>query len=199
MSANNTPGPGASGVGQRIEEAIELIEMELRHAIAYVNDAVIPQVRRESISAMRAAADTLRNLADRFEQRGNQAANQPRNQPDKPDQRSRALESRSAARDKALAPGLRGRAGSRAAGRERLPSPGKHGADGSAAGLAARAATGSCRHSSGLPPARIPVTPVPAGGISDADLNYVASAPAYFERSGLCHVVHGAVQGPSRR
>ena len=77
MGANYTPGPGASGVGQRIEEAIELIEMELRHAIAYVNDAVVPQVRRESISAMRVAADTLRNLADRFEQRGNQAAANP--------------------------------------------------------------------------------------------------------------------------
>ena len=84
MSANYTSGPGASGVGQRIEEAIELIEMELRHAIAYVNDAVIPQVRRESISAMRAAADTLRDLADRFEQRDNQAASPPRNQTKEP-------------------------------------------------------------------------------------------------------------------
>ena len=80
MGANYTPGPGASGVGQRIEEAIELIEMELRHAIAYVNDAVIPQVRRESISAMRVAADTLRNLADRFDQQGNRVANPPHNQ-----------------------------------------------------------------------------------------------------------------------
>ena len=34
---------------------------------AYVNDAVVPQVRRESITAMRTMADTLRNLADRFE------------------------------------------------------------------------------------------------------------------------------------
>ncbi|MGA9060079.1 MAG: hypothetical protein WB341_00300 [Terracidiphilus sp.] len=82
MSAPNTPGWGSQGAGQRIEEAMELIEMELRHAIAYVNDAVIPQVRRESISAMRAAADTLRNLADRFEQRSNPAANQPYGQPD---------------------------------------------------------------------------------------------------------------------
>src|SRR5580658_2807469 len=65
------PDPGLGGVGHRIEEAVELIEMELRHAIAYVNDAVIPQVRRESISAMRTAADTLRTLADRFEQRSN--------------------------------------------------------------------------------------------------------------------------------
>jgi hypothetical protein len=55
-------------VGRRIDEAIELIEMELRHAIAYVNDAVIPQVRSESISAMRKVADTLRELADRMDQ-----------------------------------------------------------------------------------------------------------------------------------
>jgi hypothetical protein len=60
------------GVGHRLEEAMELIEMELRHAVAYVNDAVIPQVRAESISAMRKVSDTLRNLADRMEgqQRG---------------------------------------------------------------------------------------------------------------------------------
>jgi hypothetical protein len=55
-------------VGQRLEEAIELIEMELRHAIGYVNDAVIPQVRSESISAMRKVSDTLRSLADRMDQ-----------------------------------------------------------------------------------------------------------------------------------
>jgi len=61
------PGPGPT-VGQRIDEAIELIEMELRHAIGYVNDAIIPQVRSESISAMRTVADKLRELADKFEQ-----------------------------------------------------------------------------------------------------------------------------------
>jgi hypothetical protein len=55
-------------VGHRLEEAIELIEMELKHAVAYVNDAVIPQVRSESISAMRKVSDTLKNLADRMEQ-----------------------------------------------------------------------------------------------------------------------------------
>lgn len=65
---STSPPPGAAGnVGRRIEEAVELIEMELRHAIAYVNDAVVPQVRRESITAMRTVADTLRNLADRME------------------------------------------------------------------------------------------------------------------------------------
>jgi hypothetical protein len=76
----NYPPPGGRppGVGERIEEAIELIEMELRHAVAYVNDAVIPQVRRESISAMRTAAETLRNLADRFEKQGGQPPNPPK-------------------------------------------------------------------------------------------------------------------------
>lgn len=68
MSTYPPPGPGAGGVGRRIEEAIELIEMELRHAIAYVNDAVVPQVRGESIAAMRKLADTLRNLADKMDQ-----------------------------------------------------------------------------------------------------------------------------------
>ena len=62
------PPPGPGGVGHRIEEAIELIEMEVRHAVAYVNDAVVPQVRSESINAMRKLSDTLRNLADKMDQ-----------------------------------------------------------------------------------------------------------------------------------
>ena len=66
MSSYPPPGPG--GVGRRIAEAVELIEMELRHAIAYMNDAVVPQVRSESISALRTVSDKLRALADRFEQ-----------------------------------------------------------------------------------------------------------------------------------
>jgi hypothetical protein len=67
MSSYPPPPPPGPGVGDRIEEAMELIEMELRHAIAYVNDAVIPQVRSESIVAMRKVSDTLRNLADRMD------------------------------------------------------------------------------------------------------------------------------------
>jgi len=81
MSGYVPPKPGARGVGQRIEEAIELIEMELRHAIAYVNDAVIPEVRKESIGAMRMAADTLHNLADRIERQTNAATTPPTSPP----------------------------------------------------------------------------------------------------------------------
>jgi hypothetical protein len=67
MSSYPPPPPPGPGVGRRIEEAIELIEMELRHATAYVNDAVIPQVRQESIKAMRNIAETLRGFADKME------------------------------------------------------------------------------------------------------------------------------------
>lgn len=62
------PPPPPPSVGERLDEAIELIEMELRHAIAYVNSAVVPQVRSESISAMRKVSEKLRSLADRMEQ-----------------------------------------------------------------------------------------------------------------------------------
>jgi len=67
MSTTPPYGPGPGGLHNRIEEAVELIEMELRHAVKYVNDAVIPQVRAESITAMRTVADKLRALADHFE------------------------------------------------------------------------------------------------------------------------------------
>ena len=67
MATTPPPGPPPGGVGRRIEEAVELIEMELRHAIAYVNDAVVPQVRHESITAMRKLSETLKNLADRMD------------------------------------------------------------------------------------------------------------------------------------
>jgi hypothetical protein len=77
LSANPPPGPGfgPASVGQRIDEAIELIEMELRHAAAYFNDAVVPQVRTESISALRNVANALRNFADRLDSQ--QPANAP--------------------------------------------------------------------------------------------------------------------------
>jgi hypothetical protein len=71
MSTTPPPDPGSGAAGRRIEEAIELIELEVRHAIAYINDAVIPQVRSESISALRTVSKKLHNLADRIEQTKN--------------------------------------------------------------------------------------------------------------------------------
>jgi hypothetical protein len=67
VSTYPPPGPGPSSVGRRIDEAIELIEMEVRHAAAYINDAIVPQVRAESISALRNVANSLRSFADRLD------------------------------------------------------------------------------------------------------------------------------------
>ncbi len=78
MSSYPPPPPPGPNVGHRIDEAMELIEMELRHAIAYVNNAVVPQVRSESISAMRKISDKLRNLADRMDQDAQNRAQQQR-------------------------------------------------------------------------------------------------------------------------
>ena len=66
-SGTGTSQDGPRSAGRCIEEAMEAIERELRQAVTYVNDAVIPQVRRESITAMRSLSDALRNLADRVE------------------------------------------------------------------------------------------------------------------------------------
>lgn len=75
-------GPGAqgSGAGRCFEEAVERIGAELKQAVAYVNDRVVPEVRRESIVAMRSLSETLRNLADRVEraQAAQQAGTPPR-------------------------------------------------------------------------------------------------------------------------
>lgn len=72
--------PSDSGVfGQRMEEAFELIEMEMRRAAAYFNDAIVfndalvQPFREESIAVTRAMAVTPRNSADRFEACGRHA------------------------------------------------------------------------------------------------------------------------------
>lgn len=68
MGTYPPPGPGV--VGRRIEEAVELIGLELKHAVAYMNDAIVPQVRVESISALRSISEALSNLADKLDQKG---------------------------------------------------------------------------------------------------------------------------------
>lgn len=71
------PPPGR-GLGQRLEELIQQVEAELCDAITYVNDAVVPQIRRESISAMRTLSDKLRNLADRLDRQAPPPSNPDR-------------------------------------------------------------------------------------------------------------------------
>jgi len=59
--------PSGSESSGRLDEALRRIETELRHGVDFMNDAVVPKVRRESITAMRNLAETLRGLADRLE------------------------------------------------------------------------------------------------------------------------------------
>ena len=79
MSSSPPPGSGTGSVSRRFEETIDKIEAELRQAIGYMNDTIVPQVRRESIVAMRKMAETLTNMADGFECRTPQPPSQPRN------------------------------------------------------------------------------------------------------------------------
>ena len=64
MSTYPPPGPGA---GRRFEEVIDRIEAEVKNAVDYMNDTVVPHVRKESVTAMRRMAETLGKLADRME------------------------------------------------------------------------------------------------------------------------------------
>ena len=66
MGTSSQPGSGP-GFSERLDDLMARIEAELRQAVDYVNDNVVPVVRKESITAMRSAADALRNLADRIE------------------------------------------------------------------------------------------------------------------------------------
>ena len=54
-------------MGQKIDEMVARMETELRGAVTYVNANVVPQVRRESIVAMRTISEKLQELADRME------------------------------------------------------------------------------------------------------------------------------------
>lgn len=70
------PPPGRGNFGRRFEEAIDRFEDELQNAVRYMNDRVVPEVRKESIAAVRRMAGTLGDLADRMEKRAAQTPDQ---------------------------------------------------------------------------------------------------------------------------
>lgn len=74
MDSYSPPGRGTGRVADRFEDVIDRIEFEVKHAVQYVNDAVVPQVRAESIQALRTLGETLQKLAERMDKpRGPQA------------------------------------------------------------------------------------------------------------------------------
>ena len=61
---------------ERLHEARLKVEEELQRMIAYINDEVVPEVRRDGSAALRAAAQQMERLAQRMEDRA-RAQNQP--------------------------------------------------------------------------------------------------------------------------
>jgi bisphosphoglycerate-dependent phosphoglycerate mutase len=49
---------------QKLREAATKVESEIKRAVNYLNDEVVPQVRQESSVGLREAAEQLRKLAD---------------------------------------------------------------------------------------------------------------------------------------
>ena len=54
---------------QAIEDTAVKAETEVRRVIAYLNDEVVPEVRRDGSRALRTAANELVKLAERMEGR----------------------------------------------------------------------------------------------------------------------------------
>jgi len=52
---------------ERLREAAAEAEQELRRVAAYINDQVVPEVRRNSSGALRTAAQELGKLAERLD------------------------------------------------------------------------------------------------------------------------------------
>ncbi len=51
----------------RVEDAVDRAEDELRTLITYINDEVVPDVRRSGSDALRIAANKLGKLAERMD------------------------------------------------------------------------------------------------------------------------------------
>lgn len=54
---------------QRLHEAGTRVEEDLRNIVNYINDEVVPDVRRNGSQALRAAAVELQRLAQRMDER----------------------------------------------------------------------------------------------------------------------------------
>jgi len=56
-------------VDERFNQVRPRVEEELKKAIVYLNDQVVPQLRQDSSHALHAAADRLRKLAEQLDDR----------------------------------------------------------------------------------------------------------------------------------
>jgi hypothetical protein len=54
-------------IDEKLGDTLPRVEEEIRRVIAYLNDEVVPQVRRNSSDALRVAAEHLAKLAEALE------------------------------------------------------------------------------------------------------------------------------------
>jgi hypothetical protein len=66
----------ARGWEQQLREAATRVEEDLRHVVTYINDEVVPDIRRNGSHALRAAASELQKLAQRMDDRRSAASAQ---------------------------------------------------------------------------------------------------------------------------
>jgi hypothetical protein len=84
MSSAEPKGPW----NQRLHQAGTRLEEDLRRLTTYINDEIIPDVRRHGSHALRAAADELHRLAQRMDEQQNhnqqaQSSSRPQADPTK--------------------------------------------------------------------------------------------------------------------
>jgi hypothetical protein len=80
--ANDGPNPWK----QNARDAAARIEDELHRVVTYINDQVVPDIRRNGTDALRAAAEQLQKLAQRMDDRraGTQEPTQQQSPPTPP-------------------------------------------------------------------------------------------------------------------
>jgi len=54
---------------KQVRDATVRVEEDLRHVVAYINDQVVPDIRRNGSEALRAASEELQKLAQRMDDR----------------------------------------------------------------------------------------------------------------------------------
>jgi hypothetical protein len=62
---------------QQLRDAATHLETDLRNAVKYINDEVVPEVRRNGSEALRAAAVELHKLAERMDDHARKTATPP--------------------------------------------------------------------------------------------------------------------------
>jgi len=65
-----SPAPNPKPLEQKLQEAARRAEDELHRLVNYLDEEVVPEVRRNSSTALRAAAARLQKLAESLDEAG---------------------------------------------------------------------------------------------------------------------------------